>query len=159
MNEKDLKRARTIAFRLLKYRIRSQKELETRLKIKKIPADTIKVVIGDLKRLSLVDDRAFTRAWIQDRIRRGYGTVRIKKELREKGIDPEVISEGIAAFGKEAQSPAVIQRLIERRLRRYRTDDIVLIKRKLFSYLGARGFPVDQIRQALEDLGRPDDNQ
>ncbi|MFC1514385.1 regulatory protein RecX [Candidatus Omnitrophota bacterium] len=152
MNEADLRKARTIVFRLLKYRIRSVQELKDRLKLRTIPQAAIAAVLEELTQLNFVDDREFCRVWIQDRIRCGYGPVRIEQELRQKGISQELLVDSLGAFKKEIADPGAMRLLIAKRLKRYAGEDKYKIKRKLFNYLSARGFPSERIRQALEEL-------
>jgi regulatory protein len=157
VTSKDIDKAKLIALRLLKYRIRSQKELETRLKARKVSKETIRIVLKDLRHLGLVDDRKFCRVWIRDRIRRFFGPAKIKSELRQKGIDPEIISQYTREYAQEIESLDTIQRLIRRRRRRYRGRDFE-VKRKLFNYLRGRGFSLDTITVALQDERGVDDD-
>lgn len=152
MNEKELAKAKQITYRLLRYRIRSEKELAKRLKQKKISKSVIKTVLEDCKRLSLVDDRVFTKLWIKDKFNRGYGFLRIRRELREKGIEEELINQCKDAFKKEYRTDLILDELIKKRVKRYKHDNPKEIKRKLFVYLHNRGFSFEEIERALAQL-------
>lgn len=152
MNEKELAKAKQIAFHLLKYRIRSEKELAKRLKQRKISQHTINRVLKSCKRLSLVDDREFTRLWIKDKLNRGYGFIRIRRELREKGIEEDLIDGCIDASKKEYKTDLILSELIKRRVKRYKHCDYKEIRRKLFAYLHNRGFSFKEIEQVLTQL-------
>ena len=69
MDEKELDRAKSLAYRLLEYRSRSEKELAARLKLKKISGRVITRVISDLKRISLINDEEFARAWVRESLK------------------------------------------------------------------------------------------
>jgi len=153
VNEKDFKRAKNIAYRLLKYRIRSEKELSRRLRLKKVPQHIITVVLDGLKKASLVDDERFTRIWIQDRISRGYGPLRIRGQLREKGIGDGLINDFLDKYVDKQSSELLLDELIKRRVKRYKGKKPHEIKRKLSYYLGGRGFSFEKIQQALERSG------
>ena len=152
MDKDKLKRAKNIAHRLLKYRIRSEKELSRRLKLKKIPQDIITAVLDDLKKVSLVNDEEFTSLWVQEGTRKGYGPLRIKRQLREKGIKEELIRDFLGRFQDKQVSALLIDELIRRRVKRYKGKTLPEIKRKLSYYLRARGFSFEDIQHALENL-------
>ena len=44
----------------------------------------------------LLDDRAFTKSWINYRLARPFGFRRIIQELKAKGIDQEIIEQAVA---------------------------------------------------------------
>ncbi len=154
--DKELRQAKNISFRLLKFRPRSEKELSFRLKIKKIPAGTIKKAVSLLKQAGFLNDREFARFWIKSRIEAGYGFVRIEKELREKGVDRDLIFESISLFRKETDSLGIIEALVQKRVKRYRNKGKLDTKRRLFQYLGGRGFARKNIIRVLEELDYED---
>jgi len=147
----ELKKGRILAFRLLKYRDRSEKEIIERLKKKKISSQIIKRILEELKSLSLLDDKKFSQSWIRKRLREGYGFLRIKKELKEKGIREDLVKELINNFKKEKNIPSQIEELIKKRARRYKDESIFNTKRKLLSYLVRRGFSYEEVIQALKN--------
>ena len=155
MNKDKLAKAKIIAHRLLKFRPRSEKELQKRLKLNKIPEETVKKVIADFKRVSLIDDKQFAGLWIQDRLKKGYGFLRIKKELKEKGINEELIKESMGKLNKETSYVSLIDALVRRRIKRYSKASLPEIKRKLFYYLLGRGFASEEINASLKELDAP----
>ncbi|MDD5166937.1 MAG: RecX family transcriptional regulator, partial [Candidatus Omnitrophica bacterium] len=62
-----LQKARAYAFLLLKYRLRSEKELGERLEGKKFDEATVKETLAFLKENDFIDDKVFARAWIDSR--------------------------------------------------------------------------------------------
>ena len=152
MNEKDFKKARTAALRLLKYRVRSKQELKQRLLLGRASKEAVKAVIADLEQLSLIDDLQFARVWIKNRVSCGFGRLRIERELFAKGVSRQIIDQGLSQEAKNIDSLAAIQALIEKRSKRYTKDDKNTAKGKLFNYLQVRGFSPEKIRLALEDL-------
>lgn len=86
--------ARDRAIRLLAYRERSTGEMETRLAEDGYRTDVIQTVIGDLRRLGLVDDERFARMTVRNMTEiRGLGSTRTLRQLLSKGIDPELARE------------------------------------------------------------------
>lgn len=153
LNNKQLGQARKAALRLLKYRPRSEKELEQRLRLKKIPAQLVELVLGELKKTSLIDDARFAKIWTQDRLKKGYGPRRIEKELNEKGLDRQIIAGSIKNARTFLNASPVLNELLEKRLRRFKKqDDRLKTKQKLFNYLYRRGFELDHVRRYIDEL-------
>ncbi|MCD6539939.1 MAG: regulatory protein RecX, partial [Candidatus Omnitrophica bacterium] len=115
----ELKKAKNLAFRLLKYRDRSEKEIVNRLKKKKVSREVIEKVIAELKSLSLLDDRKFAKSWIQERIRKGYGLLKIKVELKEKGIDQDLLEDLLEDINKDEWVLPQIKELAQKRIKKY----------------------------------------
>ena len=147
----ELKKAKNIAFRLLKYRDRSEKEIVNRLKKKKVSREVIEKVIAELKSLSLLDDRKFAKSWIQERIRKGYGLLKIKVELKEKGIDQDLLKDLLQDINKDAWVLPQIRELAQKRIKKYNKIDLN-VKRKILSYLVRRGFPYEKVIRVLKEL-------
>ena len=147
----ELKKAKNLAFRLLKYRNRSEKEIVNRLKGRKISKEVIEQVITKLKSLSLLDDRKFAESWIRERIRKGYGLLKIKSELKEKGIRQDLLEDLLEDFNKDEWVLLQIKKLAQKKIKKYNKIDLN-IKRKILSYLVRRGFPSEKVIRVLEEL-------
>ena len=147
----ELKKAKNLAFRLLKYRDRSERELVNRLRKKKVSKEVIEKVIAELKNLSLLDDRKFAKSWIQERIRKGYGLLKIKAELKEKGIDQDLLKDLLENLNKDEWVLPQIRELAQKRIKKYNKIDLN-VKRKVFSYLVRRGFPYEKVIRILKEL-------
>ena len=147
----ELKKAKNLAFRLLKYRDRSEKEIVNRLKKKKVSEEVIEKVIAELKSSSLLDNRRFAKSWIQERIRKGYGLLKIKAELKEKGIDQDLLEDLLQDINKDAWVLPQIRELAQKRIKKYNKIDLN-VKRKILSYLVRRGFPYEKVIRVLKEL-------
>jgi regulatory protein len=88
--------ARDRALRLLTYRDRSIADLTGRLTDDGYPSEVAERVVGDLLRVGLVDDARFaaSTARVLATIR-GFGRLRILRELDAHGIDPEMAAEAV----------------------------------------------------------------
>ncbi|MDD2928038.1 MAG: regulatory protein RecX [Candidatus Omnitrophica bacterium] len=146
-------KARDYAFFLLKFRLRSENELAGRLKLKKIPAETIKEVISFLKEKRFIDDNVFARAWINSRLKKPFGLRRIKQELRQKGVDKEIIEAQTAKLEDYSEGKTVLD-LAKGRLNRIKGIDQVSSKRRVYAYLARRGFSPEVIIDTLNQLCR-----
>jgi regulatory protein len=150
VEERILAKAKNAAYRLLKYRVRSEHEMSARLKLKKFPDEVIEAVLRGLSESGLIDDREFARAWTKDRLARGFGFMRIILELRQKGIDKDTIDETVSLARKESSLTEIIKQVAESRARRYKDQDAYKARAKLFNFLYSRGFTRDEIARALE---------
>ncbi|MDD5518562.1 MAG: regulatory protein RecX, partial [Candidatus Omnitrophica bacterium] len=144
-------KARDYAFLLLKFRLRSEDELVQRLKLKKIPAETIKEVISFLKEKKFIDDNVFAKAWINSRLKRPLGLRRIKQELRQKGVDKEIIEEQTAKVEDYTEGKIVLD-LAKGRLNRLKGIDQVSAKRRVYAFLLRRGFSPEVVIDTLNQL-------
>jgi regulatory protein len=108
-------------------------------------------VVRQLEAERLLSDDRFMESLIQARRNRGYGPLRIQKELQEKGVAPEAIADWLDATSRDW------------------IDDIRRVQRKKFGahlprnyterarqarFLQYRGFTYDQIQQLLDPRGR-----
>ncbi len=144
-------KARDYAFFLLKFRLRSENELLQRLKLKKIPEETIKEVASFLKEKRFIDDHVFASAWINSRLKRPLGLRRIKQELRQKGVDKEIIEAQTAKLEDYSEVETVLD-LARGRLNRLKGIDQVSAKRRIYAFLLRRGFSPEVVIDTLNQL-------
>ena len=140
------------AFRLLKFRPRSEYELRQRLERRGFSEPIIKEVLFFLKGKGFVNDLEFSRMWAESRIKRPLGINRIKQELKIKGIDRELIKQVIESIGAKYSEDKILKELICRRWQKLKHIQPDKAKRRLFLYLLRRGFPSDNIREAIEQI-------
>ena len=108
-------------------------------------------VVQQLEAERLLSDDRFMESLIRARRERGYGPLRIQKELQEKGVVPESIERWLDVTGSEW------------------LEDIRRVQRKKFGasvpknfaerarqarFLQYRGFTYDQIQQVLNPHGQ-----
>lgn len=151
MENKTLEKAREYAFLLLKYRLRSKKELGERLARKKFPAEIACQVIKSLEEKGFLDDSAFARAWIASRARK-LGGRRLAQELRQKGIAPDLVDEGLRELKERCPEEETIRRLAGAQLRKSAGLDPRTAKRRIYAYLLRRGFSSDAVSDILNGM-------
>jgi regulatory protein len=147
-------KARAYAYLLLKFRPRSSKEISQRLKRKKIDPKAIKEVIFYLEEKGFLNDREFAKAWIEARIKRGFGLKRIRRELGLKGIDKEVLDAQIQKIKQHYCEKDTLEQLAEQRWRKLSGVAPQKAKQRLFGYLARRGFPAELIIEAVGNLSK-----
>ena len=150
--QEEFKKAKTLAFRFLKIRNRSEKEIRNQLLKKKISSPIIDQTIPYLKNSELINDRQFARDWIQMRLQKPLGLRRIFFELRQKGISDEILEEEGKAVPRQESEEQIVEALAQRRFGRYKNLDEPKRKRRIFEYLVRRGFEVETVSKVVENL-------
>lgn len=158
MDEKE-QAAWNYALRLLNYRERSRRELVEKLEKRKFSGPTIKKTLDRLDALDLIDDEKFARLWVRSRIRfKPRASWLIRRELQEKGVDGELAGRVLEEEIPSGREEELARELAEERFRRYRKEEPVKARRKLYAFLARRGFSpeiiwkcVDSILTASED--------
>jgi len=146
------------AFRLLRYRQRSESELLKYLKQKNFPAKEITQAVIYLKQENLINDLRFSRDWIESRLSKPLGIKRIRQELLNKGIERKIIQQAFS--GIEYSEKQIIQELILKRLQKLKHESSQKVRRKIFLFLQHRGFDSGQIlEQIQETIPQEDENR
>jgi regulatory protein len=148
-------RAREAALALLAYRARSAAELRRRLLRKEFPADIIEQVVAELGERGHVDDAGFARAFVRDRLGAGRprGRGRLVQELRARGVaGDEAVGAVDAVLREGAHSEEdLARRAAEAWLCRAGTGTSGTdARRRLYAYLGRRGFFGAAARAAID---------
>ena len=137
------------AVRFLAVREHSRHELRRKLRGRGYDPGLIDGVLDDLERQQLLSDERFAEQYLEQRMRRGFGPLRIRAELEQRGVADPVIAaalqrahpdwEGLlveAAARKFGEQPGFDLRDLARRGR----------------FLEQRGFPISLIRRHLERI-------
>lgn len=151
--EKNLVRARNVAYRYLTYRPRSRKEVEDKLRDREFEPSVICTVLSNLERFGYVDDREFSSAWARSRVRiRGFGRRRIAQELRSKGISREIIEETLEAVFEDSSEADIALREAEKKLKSLARCEYDARRRRLAGFLERKGFSSEIIRAILHGV-------
>lgn len=103
--------------------------------------------VGRLVEEGLVSDRRFTESWIQAKRGRGYGPVKIRLELEQKGVSDHTIEACLEDLQREWL--ADIERVKAKKFGSEIPADYQERARQA-SFLQYRGYTFDQIRQVLD---------
>lgn len=147
-----MQKAKEYAFLLLKFRLRSEKELAERLKRKKFSEEVIRETVAFLKEKKFIDDTLFARSWIQSRIKRPLGLRRIKQELNLKGIEKEVIESQISELKEAYCEEDIVSELAQERFSKLKGIDPRAAQRRVYAYLIRRGFSPDIVIDVINNL-------
>ena len=137
------------AVRYLATRPRSVSEIDRHLRGKKFDAAEIEKAIDALRAQRYVDDEAFARYWLEQRERfRPRGDRGIRMELAQKGVSRDVID---VVLGERAPDADIEQakKALSRPMTRWATLAAPERKRKIHTYLAARGFDYGTIEEVM----------
>lgn len=144
-----LEQTRLRALDLIAYRPRSVREVQRRLKRAGADDADIAAVVERLKEVGLLDDDAFSRAWVDSRMRVSPRSKRmIAWELRRKGVS----SADIQAALEEVDEEDAAYRAAMQRLPKLRGLAPLERKRKLYDYLARKGFDYETIERAVQQV-------
>lgn len=151
-NTDSLQKAKNYAFLLLKFRLRSEKEIYARLKKKKFDDRIIKETLLFLKDKGFINDNYFAKAWIESRIKRPLGLRRIKEELRLKGIDKDIIDSQLGEILKGYSEEEIVAEITKKKFDKLKGVEPQKAKRRLYAYLLHRGFSPEIVIDVLNQL-------
>jgi regulatory protein len=138
--------ALALAVRLLAARDHSRRELRRKLARRISEEDLVDQVLADLERQGLISDRRFAETYVDQRCRKGFGPLRIRAELAERGIDS-----GVAAACLDVDDAVWRDLLVDVARRKFGTDPVTDRREaaRQGRFLEQRGFPVGLIRRYL----------
>lgn len=134
---------------LLKFRPRSERELEGRLGKKKFSVSVIRETLEFLKDKRFIDDAAFAKIWVESRIKKPLGLRRLRQELQAKGIDKGIIEGQLSEIKKNYQEEAIVRELIGGKLKKLKGIEPQKAKMRIYGYLLRRGFSPEVIIDLL----------
>ncbi len=138
---------------LLKYRPRTEKEIREKLGEKNYEEGTIEELIVWGKENGLIDDRLFSKFWIEDRLsKKPKGRSGLYKELLDHGVDKLVAKEVLGEKLDSDREEKLLEELAEKRLDRYRNDDLKAKYRKTADFLIRRGFSKGAVHSLLKGM-------
>jgi regulatory protein len=133
--------ARALCLRLLTARARTRAELEGQLAKRGYPDEVSQRVLDRLAQVGLVNDEDFAEQWVRSRrVNAGKGKRALAAELRNKGVDNDVITAALADIDAGAERERAEQ-LVRDKLRREKLgDDDTKVARRLVGMLARRGY-------------------
>lgn len=138
----------------LKFRPRSEKEVRDKLKQKKAPPEIIERVIATLSEQKFLNDLEFAKLWVRQRVSLKPRSKRIiVLELRQKGIDKDLIEEVLLDPGEDQKVDDLLQarKLVSSKIHRYKGLQRQELYQKLGGFLARRGFNWDTIKQSIDE--------
>lgn len=148
----ELQRAKNYAFLLLKFRLRSEKEIYHRLKKKKFPEGIIQETLFFLRDKKFIDDNFFAKTWIESRLKKPLGLRRIREELKLKGLDKEIIDSQLSEIKKSYSEEESATKIAQQRLNKLKGIEPIKAKSRVYRYLLRRGFSPEIVIDVVNQL-------
>jgi regulatory protein len=99
--------ARSILLRALSFSPKSRSQLATLLAERAIPDEVAVEVLDRYEEVGLIDDPLFARLWVNSRhSSKGLSKSALARELRTKGIDPDIAEEALVEITQEVEIEA-----------------------------------------------------
>ena len=126
---------------------RTEQQVADYLARKEFPPEEINATIAYLREHKFVDDRAFAESFLQSRLRRLDGPLKIRQMLLQKGIAKALVDSLLKTqYPSELQIESAAALLEKRMARRSAGKE----RQKLYRFLASRGFPGYVIIQAFQ---------
>ncbi len=124
-----------------------------RLKQKGHRGFIIAQVIKDLEEKKFLDDKAFARLWVGDRLTlKPTGMNVIAKELKSKGVNEEIIDEALDEFKDTYDEYEIAKALALKKFKRLKGLEEDKAIKRLLDFLGRRGFSYNTIWKILKEI-------
>ncbi|MDP1721878.1 MAG: regulatory protein RecX [Candidatus Gottesmanbacteria bacterium] len=144
------------SFHFVSFRPRSEKEMRAYLakklsRLSVIPARDARIqfpildrVIARLRELDYVNDEKFAAWWVDQRqSHKPKGNRLILQELKAKGVAVEI---------KQPDEVGLARQALAKKLERWQTLPKIEQKKKIYGFLGRRGFDADTIRRVIDEV-------
>lgn len=153
MSEDDVVlKAKNDALKLLSFRPRSVSELESRLKIKRYPADVIEQVIALLSKQGLLNDEKFGELYANSKIHsRPVGKKQLELDLKRKGLSDAIVQQSLEKLSDYDERAAALE-LVRRRYDKMTGISDQKKKARLFGFLQRRGFSSGICFSVIDEL-------
>ncbi|WP_028647164.1 regulatory protein RecX [Nocardiopsis sp. CNT312] len=159
-------KARALCLRMLAHTPRTRSQLERALLRRGFEEEVVWAVLGAFTGAGLIDDEAFSRAWVDSRHHaRGLSRRALARELRTRGVEEDTVREAVSHLSDEDEADAA-RALARKSLAGSRAKAQETRIRRALGVLARKGYPAGLsyrvVREGLEaegaevDLDAPD---
>lgn len=135
------------ALNLLARREHSQHELKQKLLMLDDNRDNVEQVLQTLQSKNLQSDERFIEQFIHAKAQK-YGTRKLCENLKQKGVDKEIVNEFLPDYDSELQTA---KQILNKKFRLPETGLSSELKQKCYRFLSYRGFSADIVRRAVKE--------
>ncbi len=137
--------------RMLSIRAHCEQDLKNKLRQKKHTTKTVNKVLETCKRLELIDDAKFAKAYISELKENGSGLQMIKMKLAKKGVPRELIEKELEnSFTKEDELIAAKIAFKKKLPALRREKESLKRKEKLYRCMASKGFNYEIIANIMD---------
>lgn len=138
-----------VALHNLESHYKSVYELREWLKRKEYPEELIEKAIDKLMEQGYLNDEMYAKSYVNTQmITTNKGPYRLKRELEEKKITPEIIENALGNYTEEEQE-ARIRKVIDKSLHSNHNKGGIVLKQKIYSQLQILGYDVFLINSII----------
>lgn len=147
-------KAKQRALNYLAHKPRTKTEVRRKLRRNDVPAVVIDQVIDRMVELGYLDDQSYAQEYVRRRFAsKGYGPIRIRSELKKRGIDRHLAETAIEEEFAEVDVVEAAREAAEKRWARLSGEEDPRKRRdKLYRHLKRRGYTYDTIRIVIEEI-------
>jgi len=142
---------RCAAVDLLSRRDHSRLELQRKLLPKASSTEELETLLNELAERHWQSDERFAEAFVNSRVQRGHGPLRMQQELRTKGVNAEDISAAMDQADSDWHQSAIS--VAVKKFGRCPDLSDLKLKARVYRFLAYRGFNGSQINHVLDHLG------
>ena len=153
LQAEEVMRAKKFAINLLhEKKIYTKPELEKELHRKGFSQEGISASIENLERTGLIKDKTFARQWVRRREKSNpRGKEMLKLELADKGVASSTINQVLSNIDSNRELDTALQ-LAEKQVKRYKSLELHVAKRRLHGFLARRGFNYNTVEQVIQKI-------
>lgn len=146
-------KAREVAYGYLAHKPRTRGEVRRRLRRADVTESVIDDVLVQLDEQGYLDDAVYAEEYARQRCERGYGPYRVRSDLKQRGVDADLIERAVEETFEPDEVRRTVRKLAEKRWNRLsREDDERRRRKKVNDYLARRGFPYEVISEIVRAL-------
>lgn len=150
--ENQKKLAKQQALKILSSSSKTRKELIIKLRQKKFTQDAIDYAMSFVDNYEFINEEDMAEKLVSGAYKRKkYSKRKIQNELRQKGIDYEVINELTSDIDDDEEYENAMH-FAQKKYKSISAKDNETIKRRLISALSYRGFNYDIIRKVIDKI-------
>lgn len=152
--DNNLLKAKNLAYTFASYKMRTELEVEKRLKQKGYDTKIITECINFLYEFKLLDNEKYANLFVKEKsLSKNWGKIRIKNELLSKGIDEYIIQNAIENFFPNTESFEKVLKIAQKKFDTLqKRHDEKKSKQLLFAFLARRGFETNIIKEIIENI-------
>lgn len=135
---------------------RSERDLKKKLREKGCPPEWVEEIVEQLHEEGAVDDERFAFIYARSSLEnKGWGALRIRNGLKEKGISDELAERALDSLDETVQERAMI-RILSRKWREALSKGKENPKEKSIAAAERKGHPLPRILELMEKVSSPD---
>lgn len=146
-NTLNFQSCKSAAIKYLSYKMRTEKEVRTKLHEDGFDADCIERTAGELKAIGYINNKLYAQKYIYDRSKlKPKSKKLLKLELMSRGISQEIAEEVLEDWKVDEES--VAESLTRKKFGKYDINDDTTV-RKIYMFLNHRGYNSEVIRNVI----------